>query len=39
MGDVFADKDARSAVWPVIAVRKRYTGEEVIMAIIEYIRF
>ena len=37
MGDVFADKYARSAVWPVITVRKRYTGEEVILAIIEYI--
>ena len=37
MGDVFADKYARSAMWPVIAVRKRYTGEEIIVAIIEYI--
>ena len=31
------DKYDRSAMWPVIAVRKRYTGEEIIVAIVEYI--
>ena len=37
VGDVFADKDARSAVWPVIVVRKWYSGEKVVLAVTEYI--